>query len=181
VLQPGLYYLNTKEFDVTKCEVGIFQTTFRFDPKPERSTAITFTSKGGFAISLDCTVEWEVLPEDMPELIAEYGSRQAVERNVIDIQAHGIGRDKGIDYGVQDFLEGATRERFQDSFTRELVEIAKANNVTVHSAFIRNIVIPEVYLKRFARSKSLARPRSPTRPRKRRRKALPMWNANSRW
>ena len=43
-------------------------------------------------------------------LVAEYGSRQAVERNVIDVQAHAIGRDKGIDYGVQDFLEGSQRE-----------------------------------------------------------------------
>src|SRR5437764_14533468 len=30
VLQPGLYYLNTKEFKVTKCEVGIYQTTYHY-------------------------------------------------------------------------------------------------------------------------------------------------------
>ena len=108
VLQPGLYYLNTKEFEVVKSEVGIFQTTFIYDPKPALNTSISFISKGGFPISMECTVEWEVRPEDMPELVAEYGSRQAVERNVIDVQAHAIGRDKGIDYGVQNFLEGAS-------------------------------------------------------------------------
>src|SRR5262249_3137523 len=32
VLQPGLYYLNTKEFEVIPVEVGIFQTTFRRGP-----------------------------------------------------------------------------------------------------------------------------------------------------
>ena len=63
------------------------------------------------------------------------------------MQAHAIGRDKGIDYGVQDFLEGNKREKFQDDFTKELIRVGREKNVTVHSAFIRNIVIPEAYLK----------------------------------
>jgi hypothetical protein len=146
VLQPGLYYVNTKEFEVVATEVGIFQTTFRYTENPAQSTAITFTSKGGFPISLDCTVEWEVLPQDMPSLIAEYGGRPAVERTVIEVQAHAIGRDKGINYGVQDFLEGTRREEFQEDFTKELTRVCREKAVTIHSAFIRNIVIPEVYL-----------------------------------
>jgi len=146
VLQPGLYYINTKEFEVLPTEIGIFQTTFRSESNPKNSTAITFTSKGGFAISMDCTVEWEVRPQDMPSLIAEYGGRKAVERNVIEVQAHAIGRDKGIDYGAQDFLEGTRREKFQDDFTQELTRICREKDVTVHAAFIRNIAIPEEYL-----------------------------------
>jgi len=147
VLQPGLYYVNTKEFEVIRAEVGIFQTTFFYDSDPKRSTAISFISKGGFPISMDCTVEWEILPQDMPLLVAEYGKRQAVERNVIDVQAHAIGRDKGIDYGVQNFLEGSKREEFQNDYTAELTRVCRQKNVTVRSAFIRNIVIPESYLK----------------------------------
>jgi len=146
VLQPGLYYKNTKEFEVRPVEIGIFQSTFHYEDDPAKSTAIKFTSKGGFEISMDCTIEWEILPEDMPSLVAEYGSRQEIELKVIDVQAHAIGRDKGIDYGVQDFLEGTTREAFQDDFTNELIKICEKKNVTVHSAFIRNIVIPEEYL-----------------------------------
>lgn len=146
VLQPGLYYVNTKEFDVVNAEVGIIQTTFRYDADAARSTAIAFTSKGGFAISMDCTVEWEVLPEHMPALVANFGSWRGVERTVIDLQAHTIGRDKGIEYGVQDFLEGSKREKFQDDFTKELERVCSDKNVTVHSAFIRDIVIPDEYL-----------------------------------
>jgi hypothetical protein len=147
VLQPGMYYINTKEYEIIKAEVGIFQTSFHYDVRPEANTAITFTCKGGFPISMDCTVEWETLPEDMPELVAEYGSRSSIEKTVIEVQAHSIGRDKGIDYGVQDFLEGSKREKFQADFTQELVRVGRAKNVTVHSAFIRNLVIPEAYLK----------------------------------
>jgi hypothetical protein len=162
VLQPGIYYLNTKEYKVIPTEVGIIQTTFH---KPAASTdtrdasrdrgQISFTSKGGFKINIDCTVEWEVLPEDMPALVAEYGGWQNVELNVIDLQAHAIGRDKGSDYGIQDFLEGSKREKFQTEFSKELVKTCKAKNVTVHSAFIRNIDIPDNYMKQ-VRDKQIA-------------------------
>jgi hypothetical protein len=148
VLQPGLYFVNTKEFKIIPAEVGILQTTFHKPTQANpRDTAITFAAKGGLPISMDCTIEWEVLPEDMPALVAEYGSWHNVERNVIDPQAHAIGRDKGINFSVQDFLEGSTRERFQQDFTKELVAVCKAKNVTVHSAYIRNIDIPETYTK----------------------------------
>jgi hypothetical protein len=147
VLQPGLYYVNTKEFKIIPAEVGIFQTTLHRAEPPARDTAIRFLAKGGLAINIDCTIEWEVLPEDMPALIAEYGSRKAVERYVVDQYAHSIGRDKGTDYGPQDFLEGSKREKFQNEFTEELRRVCKAKNVTVHSAYIRNIDIPETYMK----------------------------------
>src|SRR5207244_9818746 len=48
VLQPGIYYLNTKEFEVIKAEVGIIQTTFATPTGNDKDTAITFTAKGGF-------------------------------------------------------------------------------------------------------------------------------------
>ena len=53
------------------------------------------------------------------------GGWKMVEKTVIDLQAHAIGRDRGIDYGVQDFLEGTKREQFQDDFRKELGEWTK--------------------------------------------------------
>ena len=149
VLQPGLYCINTKEYEVIATEVGIFQTSFHYDKNPNVNTAITFTAKGGLEISMDCTVEWEVRPEDMPFLVSEYGTkpRRKVEENVIKVQAQAIGRDKGINYSALEFLEGKTREKFQEDFTKVLTAICAEKNVIVRSAFIRNIVIPENYLK----------------------------------
>jgi hypothetical protein len=147
VLQPGLYYINPKEFKVIPAEVGIFQTTLHRAATPDKDTSISFPAKGGLMINLDCTIEWEILPEDLPALIAEYGSRKVVERNVIDQYAHAIGRDKGTEYGPQDLLEGSKREKFQEDFTQELKRKCKEKNVTVHSAYIRNIEIPETYMK----------------------------------
>jgi hypothetical protein len=147
VLQPGMYYINTKEYEVRLCEVGIDQTTYRYDPAPQRSTAITFPARDGNTISMDCTIEWEVRPNDWPDLVAEYGDLHVVERNVVDQHARKISRDRGFNYGAQDFLEGEKREKFQTDFTEELMKVCQESKVVVRSAFIRDMVIPENFLK----------------------------------
>jgi hypothetical protein len=147
VLQPGMYYVNPYELEVVPMEVGIFQSTFHYDEKKEFNTAISFTCKGGFPISVDCTIEWEILPSDMPKLLVEYGRRSKIEEKVIEVQAHSIGRDLGTNNSIQDFIAGTTREQFQMDFTNRLTQVCKRKHVVVHSAFIRNIVIPESYLK----------------------------------
>jgi hypothetical protein len=146
VLQPGTYYLNTKEFEVIPCEVGIYQTTYRHDPSEKNSTAISFPARDGNTIRMDCTIEWEVKPADWPDLVAAYGDLAVVERNVVDQHAHKISRDRGFNYGAQDFLEGEKREKFQTDFTDELKSVCKENKVVVHSAFIREMFIPENFL-----------------------------------
>jgi hypothetical protein len=175
VLQPGLYYLNTKAYEVIHCEVGIDQTSYRNRSKtakdehaiavapkdgPElnhKEHAITFQAKDGYPISLECTIEWEVLPRSAPALLAEFGTEQrdgktvvnfhALERNVIDQHALKICRDRGFNFGTQDFLEGSHREAFQADFTRELEKVCREKHVVVRSAFIRQILIPPAFLK----------------------------------
>jgi regulator of protease activity HflC (stomatin/prohibitin superfamily) len=152
VLQPGLYYINTQEYEVVKAEVGVNQKTYSANTGPGRAGdkatgAVVFPVRDGNTISMECTVEWEVLPQDMPQLVAEFGHWEAVERNVIDQQARKIARDRGFNYGAQDFLDGKTRETFQADFTHELEKVCAEKNVVVRSAFIRNILIPDNFLK----------------------------------
>lgn len=147
VLQPGLYFVNTKVFEVFPAEVGIDQTTYKYHSDPAKSSAISFPVKDGNEISMECTIEWEVLPADLPDLVAEYGEWHRVEQNVIDQQARRISRDRGFNFGAQDFLEGEKREKFQLDFTRELERVCKEKHVVIRSAFIRNIIIPEAFLK----------------------------------
>ncbi|HTU17569.1 MAG TPA: SPFH domain-containing protein [Gemmataceae bacterium] len=146
VLQPGTYYLNTKEFEVIPCEVGIYQTSYHYVPDSPKSTAIAFPARDGNTISMDCTIEWEVKPSDWPDLVAAYGDLAVVERNVVDQHARKISRDRGFNFGAQDFLEGEKREKFQSDFTEELKTICKENKVVVHSAFIREMIIPDNFL-----------------------------------
>jgi regulator of protease activity HflC (stomatin/prohibitin superfamily) len=145
VLQPGTYYLNPKEYEVIPYEVGVYQTSYHYDPV--KNTAISFQARDGNMILMDLTIEWEVKPEHMPDLVAEFGPLASVQRNVIDQLAWKISRDKGSDYGAQDLLEGENRTRFQSDFRDKLCEECEKQNVEVRSAFIRNIVIPENFLK----------------------------------
>jgi hypothetical protein len=145
VLQPGLYFVNTREYEVKQHETGIYQTSYHYDKN--KNTGLSFPVKDGYTITLDCTVEWEVLPKDVPELAARYTSWNEIEKNVIDQQARKFCQDRGFNYGAQDFLEGYKREKFQEDFTEELKNACQKQLVQVNSAYIRTIVIPENFLK----------------------------------
>ncbi len=155
VLRPGNYYLNPEEYEVISYEEGVGQTSYHYNQDPKRSTAITFPARDGNVTSMDCTVEWEVSPDHIPELVAEFGPLENAERNVIDQQAKKISRDRGLNYGAQDFLEGEKREKFQGDFTEELKKVCAKQNVLIRSAFIRDIIIPEAFLKQ-QRDKQIA-------------------------
>jgi regulator of protease activity HflC (stomatin/prohibitin superfamily) len=156
VLQPGLYYINTKAYEVIHSEVGIDQSSYR-DHHRNYEHPIVFQARDGYPIGLECTIEWEVLPKSAPALLAEFGTEvregrtvvnfRAIERNVIDLQALKICRDRGFNFSTQDFLEGSHREAFQTDFTHELERACREKNVLVRSAFIRNITIPPEFLK----------------------------------
>lgn len=136
VLQPGLYYINPYEYRVKEVEIGINQISFRNESR------IRFPSEDAFEIQLDATVEWELLPENVAKVMAEFGERSAIEDKVIIPQSKSIGRIEGSKYGAKEFLLGEGREQFQESFKNELTRIGRQKNVNILSAFIRHIIIP---------------------------------------
>jgi len=104
---------------------------------------ITFPSKDGFQISLDATIEWELLPKDVATVVAEFGDVAAVEDKIIIPQSQSIGRLQGSTFGAKDFLLGEEREKFQEVFRHTLSDVALDKNIVIHSAFIRNILLPQ--------------------------------------
>jgi hypothetical protein len=147
ILQPGIYPINTKEYEVIRCDVGIYQTTYHYGKNPgEKNTALTFYGQGGAQISLDATIEWEIRPEHWPTWLTRFRNHREIEEKVVDLHSKQIAQVRGSRYGVQDFLEGKTREKFQEDFRKELNAACEAENVVVRSAFIRNIIIPEKFL-----------------------------------
>jgi hypothetical protein len=172
VLQPGLYYVNPEEYDLVSCEVGVYQVTYHYEPNPVRKVptanqrgatkddvrpAIELRSKKGQKILLDCTIEWEVLPESWPGLLAAvskagdketaHNHLETIEDTIVHQNAEREAVEKGRDIDTEDFLEGEKRREFQKKFKDGLEESCKNSNVVIRQAFIRNIVIPEAYLK----------------------------------
>jgi hypothetical protein len=148
VLHPAIYYINTEAYTVIHAEVGIDQTTYHASTDPKKpSTAIVFRTRDGVPITMDCTIEWEVLPQDQPRLVADYGDWHELETKLMNQQVGKISRDRGFNYTVADFIDGDKREVFQSDFTEELKKVCAEKNVVVRSAFIRNMKIPDDFLK----------------------------------
>jgi hypothetical protein len=140
VLQPGLYYINPYEYKVEEVEVGINQVSFL------NESHLRFPSEDAFEIELEASVEWELLPENVAQVMAEFGAREAIEEKVIIPQSRSIGRIEGSKHGAKEFLLGQGREQFQDRFKTEIIHIGKQKNLNILSAFIRHIIIPDTLL-----------------------------------
>jgi hypothetical protein len=152
VLQPGLYYINPKQFKVDVVEIGINQISLIAESeKSHKQIAsgqnIEFPSKDGFEIKMDTTVEIELLPQHIPSTFSKYGNLQAVVDKIILPQVLSISRLKGSAYGARDFIVGEGREQFQNDFTEELEETLQAKNIEIRSALIRHVTVPDQILK----------------------------------
>lgn len=146
VLEPGLYPVNTEEYEVISCPIGIYQTTYHYDLDKSKNTALVFDASDSNRIELDCTIEWELQPEHWPKWVAKFRTQERIESAVIKLNVKNISRNRGQDYGAEDFLDGDKREKFQTEFTNGLSEECQRDNVVVRNAFIRNIIIRDEFL-----------------------------------
>ncbi len=220
VLQPGLYYVNAREYKVDVLEVGVNQVSLlgvggqvitkrqiitqskatdelqrttlmeqqqqrrvyleksenlaALDKRPSRALMaqsdaraegaapaakplgrsddtlatfalnqmVEFPSRDGFDISLDMTVEFELLPEALAEIFRNYGDLPAVVEKIILPQILSVSRLKGSAYGAKDFVVGEGREKFQKDLTETLAGTLKEKRIIVHNALIRHVGVP---------------------------------------
>ena len=207
ILQPGLYYVNPKEFQINIVEIGVNQVSLlgregstvitkgqiaaqnaamdvlqdkmlekqaakrrdyyqqaeaqvaqRAAPISNKSKAIpsqpiaegihvlneyvSFPSRDGFLISLDMTVEFELLPENIAWLYRSYGDLPAVIDKIIMPQILSISRNKGSEYRAKDFIVGEGREKFQMDMTDALSKTLGEKKIITHNALIRHVEVP---------------------------------------
>ncbi len=107
---------------------------------------VSFPSRDGFEISLDMTVEFELLPERIAWLFKSYGDLPAVVEKIILPQILSVSRLKGSVYRAKDFIVGAGREQFQIDLTNTLQKTLAEKQIIVHNALIRNVVVPQQIL-----------------------------------
>ncbi|MBO4345326.1 MAG: hypothetical protein J5833_06210 [Victivallales bacterium] len=106
------------------------------------SKTVEFPSRDGFKVSLEMTVEFELLPECISKIYLVYGDLPQVVEKIIMPQVLSVSRLKGSSYGAQDFIMGEGRENFQKDLRDELVKTLKTKNIIVHNAIIRSVEIP---------------------------------------
>ena len=113
----------------------------------EEKRAVEFPSRDGFKVSLDMTVEFELLPENISKIYLLYGDLPQVVEKIILPQILSVSRIKGSNYKAQDFIMGDGREKFQNDLRDELKNTLAGKLIVVHNAIIRNVDIPLDILK----------------------------------
>ena len=113
----------------------------------EEKRAVEFPSRDGFKVSLDMTVEFELLPENISKIYLLYGDLPQVVEKIILPQVLSVSRIKGSNYKAQDFIMGDGREKFQNDLRDELKATLAGKLIVVHNAIIRNVDIPLDILK----------------------------------
>lgn len=103
---------------------------------------VEFPSRDGFEISLDMTVEFELLPKDVAWLFRTYGDLPAAVDKVIMPQILSVSRLKGSAYGAKDFIVGEGREKFQNELTESLAKTLEEKRIRIHAALIRHVNVP---------------------------------------
>ncbi len=104
---------------------------------------VEFPSRDGFQISLDMSVEIEMLPSDIAGIFSRYGDLPAVLDKIIIPQITSIARNKGSEYGAKDFIVGEGREKFQTELTKALATTLGKKKIIVHNALIRHVEVPD--------------------------------------
>jgi regulator of protease activity HflC (stomatin/prohibitin superfamily) len=107
---------------------------------------VSFPSRDGFDISLDMTVEFELLPKNLAWIYRSYGDLPAVVDKVINPQIQSASRMKGSAYGARDFIVGEGREKFQNDLTEALSKTLTDRKIVVHSTMIRHVNVPNQIL-----------------------------------
>lgn len=138
VLPPGLYYLNPREHEVTTVRIGYRELGF------EDASSISFPASDGNTIKIDATVVWGIYPKDAPHVVKQFGAdEKLVIDRVIRPEAESIMRTAGSDFSSREFVEGDSRERFQQDVTAKLKGALEKKGIRVLLALIRNIEVPQ--------------------------------------
>ena len=115
---------------------------------PDTSAALSldqvveFPSRDGFEISLDMTVEFELLPEHIAWIYQSYGDLPAVVDKIIMPQILSVSRLKGSAYRAKDFIVGEGREQFQNDLKETLARTLGGKRIVIHNALIRHVNVP---------------------------------------
>ena len=107
---------------------------------------VQFPSSDGFAIMLDMTVEFELMPESISRIYMLYGDLPAVVSKIIMPQILSISRMKGSDYKAREFIDGEGRQKFQAEMTEELVKVLGEKSIIVRNAIVRHVEVPQEIL-----------------------------------
>jgi regulator of protease activity HflC (stomatin/prohibitin superfamily) len=103
-----------------------------------KGTGVSFPLADGKEMYLDFTVVWGVFPENAPKLIKNYGTIAMAESKIIEPQVLSICKNLGSNLTTKEFIEGKTREEFQDKVTEALRTMGEEKGIDILIALVRS-------------------------------------------
>ncbi|NQT20728.1 MAG: hypothetical protein HQ592_13555 [Planctomycetes bacterium] len=148
VLPAGYYNINPNEIRVDSVEIGYRvwdraaeYETVNIDGKPVsrmvEGSGVSFPLADGKQMHIDFTVVWGIFPENAPRIISKYGNIEMVEAKIIEPQVMSLCKNAGSNLTTKQFIEGATREQFQEKVTTALQTMGEVNGINFLIALVR--------------------------------------------
>jgi hypothetical protein len=161
VLPPGLYPINGREQNIDIVEIGYRHSTIQMDVKRDENgvvqideksgepiidnikSGIEFPSSDGFAMHIDFTAIWGLMPDQAAHAIRTIGNVDSVEEKIVLPQVESICRNNGSEFKAVQLLVGSEREVFQKSTLEEFHTVLDEKQITLLYGLVRHVYVPK--------------------------------------
>lgn len=136
-LNPGNHYINPYEKDIEV--INIQSHNFQLAEQDE----LVFPSKDGFVMGVDVSIEWQIDPEKVPEVLMNIGNEKEILEKVVRPNMVSAGRIQGSKFTAEQFILGESREEFQKEIRTDISKSCQKHGIIVHGVMVRNIKSPK--------------------------------------
>lgn len=137
VLKEGTHRLNPFIYSISIVNIQSQRHEF------SGPDSITFLTLDGFPVSLEGTVEFNILPEKAPRLTHEIGNMEDILKKLILPSFCGFARIEGSKKTATEFIIGESRQVFQDRLEEYLKRNCGIWGISINSVLIRDIIVPQ--------------------------------------
>jgi len=137
VLKEGTHRLNPYIYNVISVNIQSQRHEFSGED------AISFLTMDGFSVSLEGTVEFNIIADQAPRLVHVIGDMEDILKKIILPSVHGFARIEGSKKVATDFIVGESRRVFQSDLEKFLQENCSKWGINVNSVLIRDIIVPQ--------------------------------------
>lgn len=137
ILKEGTHRLNPFIYNVIPVNIQSQRHEFSGDD------AISFLTMDGFTVSLEGTVEFNIIAEDAPRLMHVVGDMEDILNKIILPSVHGFSRIEGSKKGATEFIVGESRRLFQAELEKYLRDNCRKWGIEINSVLIRDIIVPQ--------------------------------------
>lgn len=135
--EPQKLYLNPNAYEITPISTAKQVVRYTADARAGEEREIEVRSSDGFTFPVDVRIEYEILPDDAPAVVARLGDDGDRMREVLNSAVRAIFRNNAESVKALDYVKQRSQQESQS--LRMLQEEMKKVGVTVAAVRIGNV------------------------------------------